>query len=182
MDILRQPFNREEYSFTFEHKGYSNIEKRFIHYPTGETKLNIWNTLIALGVVGLSVGLSLIAAPLMLTSTLLLVLWIAVPKSRLITQKYIGRLHQNGISYTGPDLVGPAITWRKASNPIYKEAIADWLDEVRQANDIKINRQSWSKYFARLDKIVDEQDKMMLPSGPDFDKLKVLEELMKEGE
>jgi len=181
VSIFKEPFDRAKYELSYQHKGYENIQKTYIHLHAGKTSLGPANVVISFGVFAFSVGFALLWWPLILVNVLTMIMWILVPQTRLLTQDVHKYLHQNGTTYMGdPDLNGPAINWRKANHPFYQEALADWLDEVRQSKNVSINRAEWSKYFKRVDRLIKKQETMELPPGPNFDKLNALESLLED--
>lgn len=181
MSLIRQKHNPSFYSFDYKYQGYPNIQETWISIETGKSKVDAGNIAGAGFIFAASALISLVWWPILFANLITLIVWIAVPLLRPIPQEEKRYLYRDGTDYqNNPKIKGPVINWKLENDPLYKDAINDWLEEVRVTNNIGTNKDDWTKYFRRVEKIIGKEKAIKAP-GPNFEKIKVLEELLKEG-
>lgn len=180
MSLIRQKHDPGFYSFEYKYEGYENIQEDWINIETGKSYVNVVNVVGAGVILGASTLIALAWWPILFASLLILIAWMVVPVLRPIGQKKSRYLYRNGSDFYGdPKMEGPVINWQLKKEPLYKEAINEWLEDVRLTNNIGTNKDAWTEYFERVQSIM-SKEKASRATGPNFEKIKVLEELLKE--
>lgn len=178
MNLLKEPYNPNYYKFGYEHEGYGSIQDKYITIHSGKTQVN-WIGVASAGAVAVASALIAIAwIPILLINIVTILIWIAAPKSRLFNQiTWRWKIQEGSDSYHFKQVRGANINWKLAENPIYKEAIGEWLEDVRRSERIGIAKSRWDRYFDNLGELVRENE-VQPDYGPDFGKLKLLKEIM----
>lgn len=178
MSLFKENYDPSHVSFHHTDKNYRSLYKRYMLIHANDTKFNVASIAGSTAFVG---GVTLLAIHtswlLAFLGTLLIVLWMVAPRTRLRVQKKMTFVRQNGTDdYPYRTKHGPTIAWNLAeTNSVYREAVTEWLSAVRTSDNISVKQEKWSKYLRETEKLVAEQTPGL---EPDFEKLKILKQLM----
>lgn len=179
MMLLTEKYDPFYVRFISWNKNYSSTYERRMVIQREETQLSIRNNVVGglfiSGVTTLALATTWLTAFL---GVLLILSWMIFPTTRPIVRKRLDFLRQKGKDdYAYHRRYGPAVSWDLAErNPIYREAVVEWLDAVRQANSLDIKDSEWRRYLRETEVLVAKQ---MPELAPNFEKLKILREIMK---
>lgn len=179
MSILKEPYRSGAVATTYHDWDHDSIAEKKITIQSNENIFNLDRLLYALALLGVTAGLSFLWLPFLLLNLLTIAVWSIFPKTRITTQRQSTYLVQDGHDdYCRKRHIAPNINWRLYNgNQIYKDAVIEWLDAVRLTDDVKINRDDWGEYLSKTASMVVESSGKNI--SPDWEKYKILKELMK---
>lgn len=170
MSILKEPYDP---GYLYQWKNSNLFPKHFVQIQLKETEPN-WVSIGSSAIMlATFTGLSFLWWPALLFNILILIAWVAFPSSRVIHHQRANYLVRDEIRYAAQWKM-PAIDYNACEHPIYDDAVNDWIEAVRQSGDVSIHRDSWQKYLNQAKSLAGQQ----LDLKPDFEKLKIIKELM----
>lgn len=178
MNIIKEPYDPNWFRIEEEHTGYTHIYEKFLIIQTGKSKVSVSETIVPLIILAASIGLSFLWLPILLVNVLTILVWVIAPSLRPVQQISKRYLVQEG-QRSATTILGPSIDWGLYKNSeLYASAVHEWLEALRCSHDPQINQSDWSKYFREIAKLVPKIEASFHSTKPDFEKIKILKELM----
>ena len=179
MNLIKEPYDPNWFRFVEESREYTHIYKKFLIIQTGKAKVSADKMAWPLVILITSVGLSFLWLPIVLVNALTILVWMLNPSGRPVEQISKAYLIQEG-QRSATSLKGPAIDWALYErSELYASAVHEWIEALRYSHDPQINQSDWNGYLKEIAKLAPELEASVSAIKPDFEKIKILKELMR---